>query len=121
MRVNCTCQISTNNFRSALDADVVGGAFCPNQVNYVLQFDLLLLPGPFYAQMAVGGFLTQLTTSVYLPFGDLCVVNSCSYFVHNISLVVESWHTGEWHTNSTDCSYAKKRFLVTISNILVLI
>lgn len=82
MRVNCTCQISTHNFRSALNTDVVGGAFCPNQVNYMLQFDWLLLPSPFKLQTAVWESQTQLTTSVYLLFGDLYVKNSCSYLVY---------------------------------------
>ena len=82
MRVNCTCQISIHNFRSALNTDVVGGAFCPNQVNYMLQFDWLLLPGPFKLQTAVWESQTQLTTSVYLLFGDLYVKNSCSHLVH---------------------------------------
>ena len=81
--VNCSCQIvnkiSTHTFRR-LDADVFGRAFCPNQVNCVLQFDWLLLSDPLYAQTAVGESLTQLTTLVYLLFGDLHVMKSCSYF-----------------------------------------
>jgi len=82
---------STCTFRSALDADVVGGAFCPNQVNYMFELHWLLHPGPFYAHTAV----RETLTAVYLFSGDLCTRNSYSYNLSSHAVCIHMWHT-EW-------------------------
>lgn len=75
MNSNSTQQV-VNCTRGELDAEFVGKALCPLQLNYVLQFDRLLLPDPFYAQNPVGESLTHMTALVYQLFGDLCIRNS---------------------------------------------